>query len=146
MVYVGNPGCGKTYFCAALMNHSLESNVFSSKRYWNERQLLSKIREDMEYGSYQEILRYIIDDELLILDDLGSGGFGEWGRNVLFDLIDIRYSSCLPTVVTTNLTEGAIKTEFGERMASRLFADDNTIIEVRGHDLRKKQERPDVCQ
>jgi len=139
LVYIGNPGCGKTYFSAALMNLHLDKPIYNSARYFNERQLLSKIREEMEFGSYQEILRYATDDELLILDDLGSGGFGEWGRNVLFDLIDSRYSSMFPTLITTNLTEAAIKEEYGERMSSRIFDKGTVVIQINGKDLRARE-------
>ena len=38
----------------------------------------------------------------LVLDDLGKEHPSDWAASVLFGVIDARYSSCLPTVITSN--------------------------------------------
>lgn len=135
---MGNPGCGKTYFCHALLNYDIKMKCFNNRRYWTERELLGRLRKDMEFGSYQEFLKYLIDDELLIVDDLGSVDYGDWGRKIVFEVIDERYESRLPTIFSTNLNEESLKKEFGDRAHSRLFSKENTIIDVRGRDLRQE--------
>jgi predicted ATPase len=38
----------------------------------------------------------------LVLDDLGKEHPSDWAASVLFGVVDARYSSCLPTVITSN--------------------------------------------
>lgn len=80
----------------------------------------------------------MLDDEFLIFDDLGSSGFTEWRKEVLFETIDRRYESELPTVFTSNLTRDEIKKELGPRISSRMFSKENLILEFHeGKDYRQ---------
>lgn len=130
LVYCGSPGIGKTYFCASLIEWALSS--FKSFRYWNESELFKKVRASMEEykGDYLEALKYMIDDQLVMLDDVGSMGLNEWRKEVIFDAIDERYNTTLPTVITTNYTSKEIKDFFHPRVYSRLFAKENIVIEI----------------
>lgn len=131
LIIVGAPGAGKTYLCAAIYDWMI--GKVHSMRYWNERQLLQSVRDgiDGNKGDYLKDLSYKIDDDFLIFDDLGSSGTpSEWRKEVLFDMLDIRYSSSKPSIFTSNLTRTEIGKDYGARFASRLFAKENTIIEM----------------
>jgi DNA replication protein DnaC len=65
-----------------------------------------------------------------MIDDIGSSGMNDWRREVLFDAIDQRYESTLPTVFTSNLSRKELSDSLGNRAASRLFAKENLIIEM----------------
>lgn len=138
LIYCGNPGIGKTYFCAALLENALQN--FSSVRYWNESELLKRVRSSMEEvkGDYLESLKLFIDDDFVMIDDIGSTGLNEWRKEIIFDAIDERYNSMKPTVITSNFSVKEFKEYFHERVSSRLFAKDNYIIEILdGQDLRQ---------
>lgn len=138
LLYCGNPGIGKTYLCASLIEWAM--TTFDSFRYWNESELLKKIRSGMdEYkGDYLETLKHLIDDQLVMFDDLGSCGLNDWRKEIIFDAIDERYNSMLPTIITSNFSLKEIEKNFHPRVCSRLFDKDNTIIEILdGIDLRK---------
>lgn len=141
LVFLGAPGVGKTYFCAALIPWIFKK--VPSFRYWNEREFLSRIRSSISgsiKGDYIGEIRHLLDYEFWMLDDLGSSGFNEWRREVLLDTIDERYESQLPTVITSNLTREEIKTGLGSRCYSRLFAKENMIIEMHdAPDLRNME-------
>jgi DNA replication protein DnaC len=135
-VIIGNPGSGKTYFCSALAD--LAFRKYSTVRYWNEKKLMSRLRqaidEDQDYG---EVLKYCLDDEFVFLDDIGSMPANDWRKEVIFSAIDNRYSSALPTVITSNLTKKEFTDRYEQRTHSRIFAKENTIIELWGfEDLR----------
>ena len=140
LVFCGNPGIGKTYLCAALVEFALSH--FNSFRYWNESELLKRVRSSIaEYGDgdYLETLKLLIDDEFVIIDDIGSTGLNEWRKEVIFDAIDERYCSTMPTVITSNFSKSDIEKLFHERFSSRLFAQENTIIEIHNlPDLRQE--------
>lgn len=137
LVFCGNPGIGKTFFCAALSEWSFKK--FKTRRYWTEAQLLKRIRSGMETfkGDYIDHLIQLFDDELIILDDVGSQGINDWRSEVLFDALDFRYNSMLPTVITSNFSSQDFKDKYHKRVHSRLFATENTIIEL--HDLIDKR-------
>jgi DNA replication protein DnaC len=141
LVYFGDPGIGKTYLCSALIEWAVTR--FNNFRYWNEGELLKRVRKsiDESSGDYVEALSYMIDDELVILDDIGSTGLTEFRKEILFDAIEKRYSSMLPTVITSNFTRDEFYKNFHERFCSRLFASENIVIEIKdGFDFRKENE------
>lgn len=79
----------------------------------------------------------MIDDDLVILDDIGSSGHTDWREEVLMEALDFRYREMKKTIVTSNLTEEEFKDVYGFRCASRLFAAENFIIKLFGNpDLR----------
>lgn len=130
LVYLGNPGIGKTYLCASLTSWALEK--FQNFRYFNERQLFTKIRQSIEEtkGDYLDALKYFVDDELIMLDDIGSSGFTDWRKDVFFEAVDLRYNSLKPTVITSNLSKADFFKTYHSRLTSRLFSSENTIIEL----------------
>ncbi len=113
---------------------------FNSFRYWNESELLKRLRssiEDFRGGDYLETLKHLIDDDLVILDDIGSTGLNDWRKEVIFDAIDERYNSMKPTIITSNFSKKEFLENFHERLGSRLFSKENIIIEILdGPDLR----------
>lgn len=133
----GNPGIGKTYVCAALLDYFYEK--FEGKRYWTESNLLKKVRSSMDLrGDYLESLELLIDDQFLIIDDLGSQSDNEFREDVIFHMLDYRYGLQLPTVITTNLSREELKERYNHRILSRLYASENCIISMHnGEDLRQ---------
>ncbi len=138
LVYHGSPGIGKTYLCAALTEWSFQK--FHTRRYWKEETLLKRLRAGITegIGDYLQNLKYYTDDELVILDDVGSGINAnretkrdlEFRREIFFSFLDERYNSRLPTIITSNFSKDEFSKVYSERITSRLFAKENTIIEV----------------
>lgn len=138
LLFTGTPGCGKTYFAAAVWNYNRANRIYPTCRGWKEHDLLGNIRTKMENGrDYLEDAKELCDDELIIIDDLGSTGVNEWRNEVYFTIIDYRYSSRKPTIITTNLDKNKLAMDVGQRIYSRLMAQDNTFIDMQGIDLRK---------
>lgn len=123
----GVPGTAKTYFCAAAANWLLEKG--QEVRYINNRRFFENIQYAIGQGQNQF---YSIDKisqaKFLIFDDLGSSSCSEWQVEMVLDLVDRRYSSQLPTIFTSNLSEKIILEKLGERTHRRLFSDDNLCI------------------
>jgi len=148
LVFIGSPGIGKTYFCAALTEWALTQ--FQNRRYHKEEKLLRELRKGIseDSGDYLIALELLIDDELIILDDVGSGINPdkityrdlEFRREVFYSFLDYRYNKMLPTVITSNFSKEDFLKVYSERIVSRLFASENTIIKIFGEGLDKRQE------
>lgn len=66
-----------------------------------------------------------------------GAGQTEWRQESLFSMINLRYESRHPTVITSNLNREQVKNRIGERGYSRMFSEENTIIEMWNYpDLR----------
>jgi len=61
------------------------------------------------YEGKQEYIDSLNDFDLLIIDDLGAERKSEFMQEMVFNIIDSRYRSGLPMIITTNLTADEIK-------------------------------------
>lgn len=140
LVYCGSAGIGKTHLCAALFEW-MEIN-FKCWRFWEERELFRRVRSFISQskgGDYLDCLKNLIDDEAIVLNDVGSQSVNDFREDLFFDTIDLRYNSMLPTIITSNFTVSEFRKTFHPRICSRLFAKENTVIERRDcQDLREQ--------
>ena len=102
----GNVGTGKTFFAGCIANALLDEGI--SVLMTNFSRILNTLT-----GMYSEDRNKFIDGlhkyELLIIDDLGIERNSEFALEQVFHVIDSRYRSKLPLIVTTNLTLDEMK-------------------------------------
>lgn len=104
---------------------------------YSESALSNRLKRTFEASAtYETEIENLCDDDLIILDDMGSTNITEWKKDVLLKFLDYRYTSRKPTVITSNLNEIQIKKDLGYRVFSRLFAKENTILNYGSEDLR----------
>lgn len=76
---------------------------------------------------------------LLLLDDVGDLEKGaketDDRRRLLYEVLDARCDNVLPTILTTNLKDGHLKEQFGERTFQRLL-EMCAMYEMNGKNLR----------
>jgi len=137
LVFIGSPGVGKTYFCAAVL--AWIYGKFPSQRYWDERRFFDRIFLAMNSGqSTTFTVNNYLDDHFLIYDDLGSQDISEWKVSMTFNIVDNRYCSNLPTIFTSNLNSKKILEKYGERIWDRLFDKRNLIIDMHGFKSKRQ--------
>lgn len=135
LVMLGHTGTGKTYFCAAILNYLWEQGY--EIYYTNSRNLISKTQMEMTVtGDQLAFVKRICDQEILIIDDLGSDMNTEWQQKIILELIDLRYSAQKPTIVTSNFSFSEIEENLGKRTRSRLNAKENMIFQIWDKDRR----------
>jgi len=129
LVFHGSAGIGKTYFCAALVEWIVET--FETFRYYKIEDLHSRLRQSFDGNTdYHKVLEYAIDDDIIIIDDIGSDKISEWKEEVFFSIVDERYNTMKPTIFTSNLSRDEFEKTYHKRIISRLFAKENTVIEI----------------
>lgn len=65
-----------------------------------------------QFDTADEAMRDFKRADLVVLDDFGQERATEWAASHLFDLIDSRTKSRLPTIVTTNLGAAALRDHY----------------------------------
>ena len=136
--FCGNVGTGKTYFCAAWYNFLKEQG--KNVRAFSEYKLFGILRSVIQnnWDPLHE-LEKICDSPYLILDDMGSSSMTDWQKDMLFEFVNMRIESGLPTLITSNMTRKDLQENFHERFESRIYAAKNTIVELVGADRRQWQ-------
>lgn len=101
LLLFGDVGTGKSFFAGCIANALLDKDV--SVMMTNFPTILSRLtgmfpEERIDY--IDSIGRY----DLLILDDFGVERNTSYAMEQMFHIVDRRYRSCKPLIVTTNLT------------------------------------------
>ena len=96
----GGVGTGKSYFAGCIANALMEQEV--AVRMTNFALILNDLTASFE-GRNEYIVR-LCRAPLLILDDFGMERGTEYGLEQVYNVIDSRYRSRRPLIVTTNLS------------------------------------------
>ncbi len=124
----GDPGNGKTHLAAAIVNELSQKGyivVFQSVP-----ELLQRIRSTFNSENKEnetQIMRALLECDLLILDDIGAEKTTEWVEEKLFNIIDGRYRKELPTLYTSNLEPKELKNQVGKRSYDRMVETSLTV-------------------
>lgn len=98
IMFSGNVGTGKTFYACCIANAVIDRGYTA----WVTT-LQPLIRELSDRVSAKETLDRIQKVDLLVLDDLGSTAQNDYTMDRLFEIVDARYRSGKPMIVTTNL-------------------------------------------
>ncbi len=124
----GDPGNGKTHLAAAIVNELSKKGyivVFQSVP-----ELLQRIRSTFNSENKEnetQIMRALLECDLLILDDIGAEKTTEWVEEKLFNIIDGRYRKELPTLYTSNLQPKELQNQVGKRSYDRMVETSLTV-------------------
>ena len=122
LMLFGNAGLGKTHAALAIAGIVLEKDF--DVIYVSSPDFFSKL-EALHFGAdpggeEETLLQTAAGADLLILDDLGTEFNSNFFLSTLYSLLNNRLGAHLPTIVTTNITDGALLEKlYTEKISSR---------------------------
>ncbi len=147
LVLMGPVGTGKTHLAVAALQQILrEKSPPAHGRFADFTSLILEIQMTFDgSGGSREILKPLIDCDLLVLDELGAGKTSPWVMDLLYYLVNSRYLKNRLTIFTTNYSDFPKKTgeesltdRVSQRIRSRLW-EMCRRIELRGRDYRAER-------
>jgi DNA replication protein DnaC len=162
LLFMGSPGVGKTHLAAAILNQ-LHETFGLRVRFEDFSELLARIRRSYDPRAEalpheQEILAPVYDAEVLLLDDLGASRLSEWARDMLYLVVNTRYTQGRLTLATTNFMDApprrarpsskrapsdpiesdTLEERVGPRIRSRLY-EMCMVVRMQGDDYRRRK-------
>lgn len=99
-VIMGPVGTGKSFFAGCIANALMEQGV--SVMMTNFSRILNELTKP--YADKNQIISNLVSYPLLIIDDLGIERNSEFALEMIYNVIDRRYCTKKPLIVTTNLS------------------------------------------
>ena len=82
----------------------------------------------------QDVIKKYTSYTILVVDDIGAEKSSDYTQAVIYSILNRRYESMVPTIITTNLSSGDITGSYGSRILSRIAS--GTVITLDGKDRR----------
>lgn len=104
LLFTGPPGVGKTHLAVAILSDVVRRYGVRG-RFVDFTSLVHEIQTTFDPGSQTSkaaILDPVMEADVLVLDELGAQKPTEWVQNVLYLIINTRYTERRPTLFTTN--------------------------------------------
>ncbi len=146
LLFLGTCGVGKTHLAVALLRQVILEKG-DSGLFYDFRDLLREIQaswNSVSQTSELDVLRPVLDANVLVLDELGANKPTEWVRDTIAHIINCRYNNKKLTIFTSNYLdtptkpgEETLTDRIGLRLRSRLY-EMCKEIEMHGEDFRQK--------
>lgn len=139
LLFLGNTGVGKTFLANCIAKELLDRGFtviyLTAFRLFD---ILEKYKfgrdEDSLYAASNQF-DYIMDCDLLIIDDLGTELNNAFTTSQLYLIINERLLREKSTIISTNLSIVNLNTNYSERIYSRIISN-YTIQRIIGEDIR----------
>lgn len=139
LLFVGNPGTGKTHLSIALGIKALQKNY--KVTFTSVSEMLYQLHISKADNSYYKKLKEYLSVDLLILDELGFKKLPQYSADDFFEVISKRYEkgSC---IITTNKTFEQWGDIFADNILSSAILDrvihNSKIFKIKGSSYRAK--------
>lgn len=141
LLLYGNTGVGKTFLtnCIAkeLLDRSYTVVYLTSLKLFD---ILETYKFDRELSQEEKnaSISYILNSDLLIIDDLGTELNNSFTSSQLYHCIDTRLTNHRSTIISTNLSFDDLRERYSERIFSRITSN-YTLLKITGDDIRLKK-------
>ena len=139
LIFTGSTGVGKTFLTNCIAKALIDR--YQSVIYLSSNDLFdvfskNKFHYDTE-EEMKDMYQYILDCDLLIIDDLGTELNNTFVSSQLFYCINERLLRKKSTIISTNLSMTMLRDTYSDRISSRIISQ-YSIIPLYGDDIRTK--------
>lgn len=160
LVLVGPPGVGKTHLAAAILSERIVNEwaawhraseatedrvptLPAAPEWANVADLMVRLRMEMDSppddrSGRDLAYRLRTSKGYVVLDDLGREKVTDWTGELVYSVVNARYESRLPTIVTSNLTSTELAASPYWPAISRL-AEDGALVKIEAPDYRLRR-------
>lgn len=141
LLLYGNTGVGKTFLTNCIAKELLDTShtvVYLTSLKLFDILETYKFDRDMSQTEKDASISYILDSDLLIIDDLGTELNNSFTSSQLYHCIDSRLNQRKSTIISTNLSFDDLRETYSERIFSRLTSN-YTLLKLTGDDIRLKK-------
>lgn len=121
ILFCGRKGTGKSFYAMCIANALAEKQILTG--FTTTTALMSTLQGSWEKD---EIIDAVCRFRLLVLDDLGAERNTSYGDEMIYNIINERYLTNRPTIVTTNFSLEEMKSE-SDMWRSRIY---DRVIEM----------------
>lgn len=139
LIFTGSTGVGKTFLTNCIAKALIDK--YQSVIYLSSNDLFDIFSKNKFHHETEEEMRemyqYILDCDLLIIDDLGTELNNTFVSSQLFYCINERLLRKRSTIISTNLSLDMLRDTYSDRISSRIISQ-YAIIPLYGDDIRTK--------
>ncbi len=121
IIMLGSTGLGKTHLSLAIAGEVTDKGY--SVFYDSAHNIMNKL-ENEHFGkdtAAERIREDLLKSDLLIIDDLGCEFVTQFTKAELYNIINSRALSSLPTIISTNCSAKELEEKYTQRTASRIL-------------------------
>ncbi|GAB3656595.1 P-loop NTPase family protein [Glycomyces tarimensis] len=137
LILAGSVGTGKTHQGLGALRLAAESGRALRFEVGTASDFYASLRPRDKHDTEAVMARWRTAD-VVMLDDLGAAKLTEWAEEQTYRLINHRYETDAPSIITTNVTPARFSEVLGDRIASRLAeAAAGHLVALVGDDRRR---------
>ena len=134
LIFMGQPGSGKTHLSLAIANHLMINGV--GVLYMSYRECITSIKQSiMDSENYNRAVSRYKNARVLLIDDLFKGSITASDINIMFEIINYRYLNKKPIIISTEKYVNDLL-DIDEALGSRIIEMCGAYnLELRGKNL-----------
>jgi len=141
ILMLGQTGLGKTHLSLAITGKVIELGYSvlynSAQNYFRELQ-----NERFGKSGSSAYENMMLECDLLVIDDLGAEFSTSFTIAALYNIVNTRINTGLPTIISTNLSLTEIENQYSNRISSRLIGE-YFLLYFEGKDIRQIRSEED---
>ena len=137
LLLIGKTGTGKTHISTAIARELIHQGY--DVIYDSTQNIISDFESDRfksGYGREENKSEKYLNCTLLIIDDLGTEFQNSFTVSTLYNLLNARQNSDLPTIISTNLSPEELSAKYEDRIFSSIMGRGTKVLPFMGNDIR----------